>query len=519
MNPLLSIRGLEITAQRSRTAVVRLEQLTVAPSEIIGLVGPSGSGKTLTALAIIGLLQKREFRITRGEILFEGSDLLKASDPRLADLRGRRLSMIFQEPYSALNPVVRCGQQIEDTIRFHTSAPQEEREETVRTTLTSLGLLDCDRVMRSFPHELSGGQQQRVILAMAIVLRPALLVADEPTAALDPVARQEFVQLLGQLRSQSGTAIVLISHDAAAVRAVSDRVVFMRDGMIASSTSSESERSHFDEQKAEEPLEKSLPQEARSAPILRLEHVTKSFGPDRDKRPLVALDDVSFDVWHSQAVGIIGRSGSGKSTLARCICGLTKPDSGIVRIARNANYGGGRAHRIAERQALQMVFQDPYSSLDPLVSVGDSVGEGLAIRGVSSEAARQRVVELLELVGLDPQYYHRLPHQLSGGQRQRIAIARSLAVNPSILIADEPTSALDERAADQFIELLKSLRRKLSLTYVIVSHDIGVLRRVCDRVVVLQEGRIVEDGATERVIASPAHEETKRLIEAWRLTG
>jgi peptide/nickel transport system ATP-binding protein len=508
MKPLLSIRQLELRSVRDGSIVVRHDELDIYSGEIVALVGPSGSGKTLTALAILGLLPDPELRVTHGSIFFDDIDLLRADERQLRSIRGRRISMIFQEPFNALNPVIACGPQIEDPLIFHTASSREQREEMVCSALRAFDLSDCDRIMRSFPNELSGGQQQRIILAMATILKPELLIADEPTTALDAPLRLDFVRALAELRRTNGTSILLISHDQTTVAAAADRILFMGNDCIDGTLI----RSKV-HPAAALPQRRSYPAGKSSGPILRVRALSKAHRHQGGEE-VIALENISFDLASTEAVGIVGRSGSGKTTLARCICGLTKPDSGSIEIQPAAASANHPVRRIG--QAVQLVFQDPYSSLNPAMSVGEAVGEGLIVQRFSPDAIRSRVVELLELVGLQSDYYSRLPHQLSGGQRQRVAVARALAVDPQILIADEPTSSLDDEAAGLLIQLLKDLREILPIAYLIISHDLHLVRQLCERMIVLQDGRLIEDGQTELMIADPKREETRRIIEASR---
>ena len=523
--PVLEIRNLSIGLPRGgdRRKAVTGVSITVNRGEIVCLVGESGSGKSVIAQAVMGLLPK-QLPVLDGEILLEGENIAQASEGRLRDLRCVRMSMIFQEPMTALNPVMRCGHQIDEVLLIHTRLDATARRERVRQVIEEVGLPDPDRMYDSYPHQLSGGQRQRIMIAMALILEPVLLIADEPTTALDVTTQAQILRLIAALQSKHGTGVLFITHDFGVVAEIADRVAVLRLGDMVETGDKQTVLTD-----PQHPYTKMLIGSVpgikpghrftdESAPVvLKTQNLTKiySSGGFLGKRHEVrAAIDVSLQIRRGQTLGIVGESGSGKSTVARCIARLIDPSSGVVDL-------GGvdiatMSHRALRplRRRVQVVFQDPYRSLNPRRTVGTSIIEGPLNYGTSRSAAMTRARELMELVRLDPASLDRYPHQFSGGQRQRICIARALAMEPELLIADEAVSALDVSVQAQVMKLLDEIRDRLHLAMLFITHDLRVAAQICDDVMVMSQGRVVEYGPASDVFANPKHEYTQALFAA-----
>jgi peptide/nickel transport system ATP-binding protein len=524
--PVLVIERLRVAlpAGADRRLAVDDVSLEVARGEILCLVGESGSGKSVTAQAVMGLLPKGQLEPVGGRILLEGESLLDASPARLRALRGSRMAMIFQEPMTALNPVMRCGRQIDEVLTCHLRLSAAEREARIRRILEEVRLPDPERIAAAYPHELSGGQRQRIMIAMALVLEPALLIADEPTTALDVTTQAQILRLIADLQARHGTGVLFITHDFGVVAEIADRVAVMQSGRIVE----EGPRDRV-LRRPEHPytrmliaavpsLEPRHPRSRTDAPlVLRTEGLGKAYvtgGWIGKRRSVRAAEAVSLTVRKGETLGIVGESGSGKSTVARCIARLTDPSEGEVWLGADPIGGLPRRRLRPHRRRVQVVFQDPYRSLNPRRTVGQSIVEGPVNFGTPPEVARERARELLRLVRLDPNALDRYPHQFSGGQRQRIAIARALAMEPELLIADEAVSALDVSVQAQVLELLDEIRTRLDLAVLFITHDLRVAAQVCDRVAVMQGGRVVEEGDAAEVLTTPRHPYTRALLEA-----
>jgi peptide/nickel transport system ATP-binding protein len=524
--PVLVIDRLQVAlpSGADRRFAVDGVSLEVARGEILCLVGESGSGKSVTAQAVMGLLPKGQLEPVSGRILLEGESLLDASPARLRALRGSRMAMIFQEPMTALNPVMRCGRQIDEVLTCHLRLPKAEREARIRRILEEVRLPDPERIAAAYPHELSGGQRQRIMIAMALVLEPALLIADEPTTALDVTTQAQILRLIADLQDRHGTGVLFITHDFGVVAEIADRVAVMQSGRIVE----EGPRDRV-LRRPEHPytrmlisavpsLEPRHPKSRAGAPVvLRTEDLGKAYvtgGWLGRRRAVRAAEGVSLAVRKGETLGIVGESGSGKSTVARCIARLTDPSEGEVWLGSDPIGRLPRRHLRPHRRRVQVVFQDPYRSLNPRRTVGQSIVEGPVNFGTPPEKARARAAELLRLVRLDPSALDRYPHQFSGGQRQRIAIARALAMEPELLIADEAVSALDVSVQAQVLELLDEIRTRLELAVLFITHDLRVAAQVCDRVAVMQAGKVVEEGEAAEVLTAPRHPYTRSLLEA-----
>jgi peptide/nickel transport system ATP-binding protein len=521
---VLDIRGLRIALEgRAGIELVKGLDLEIAAGETHCLVGESGSGKTLSALAVMGLLSKG-LRAVAGEIVLDGEPILRAAPARLRALRGSAMSMIFQEPMTALSPVARVGRQIDEMLATHTTLGRAERRRRVLEMMEAVHLPDVERLYDSYPHQLSGGQRQRIMIAMALILKPRLLIADEPTTALDVTTQAQILSLIRELRERQGTAVLFITHDMGVVAEIADRVTVLKLGEVMESQPTEAllRRPRTDYTRALlRAVPSHVPRPARpetGAPVvLRVEGLGKTYaerGWLTRGRTVVAAQDVSFAIRKGRTLGIVGESGSGKSTVARCVMRLIDPTEGRIEVRGTDIARLPPAALKPHRKHFQIVFQDPMRSLNPRLEVGESIIEGPLNYGVPRKAAMQRARELLELVGLPASAVDRFPHQFSGGQRQRIAIARALAMEPDLLVADEPVSALDVSVQAQVLRLLADLQARLGLGLLFITHDLGVAAQICDEVIVMQKGRVVEQGPAGRVLARPAHPYTRALIEA-----
>src|SRR5262245_17423102 len=512
--------GLPTGADRANA--VDKVSLSVAPGEIVCVVGESGSGKSVTAQAVMGLLP-RELPVKSGSILLEGENVLAAGSTRLRDLRGTRMAMIFQEPMTALNPVMTVGDQIGEVLEIHTGLAAGERRLRVLEIMRAVRLPEPERLIDSYPHQLSGGQRQRIMIAAALVLDPALLIADEPTTALDVTTQAEILKLVRELQQRRGTGVLFITHDFGVVAEIAHRVAVMQRGRIVEIGRREEilRRPRADYTRMLIAAVPSLKPPARTpktgSVALSTQGLSKTYGSlglFGSGRVVRAAQSVDIAVRRGETVGIVGESGSGKSTVARCVARLIAPTAGELRI------GEVDVARFPERRLrphprhVQIVFQDPYRSLNPRRTVGTSIIEGPINFGLSRGQALDRARRLMTLVGLAQDVLDRYPHQFSGGQRQRIAIARALAMEPQVLIADEAVSALDVSVQAQVLQLIDDVRRRFELAVLFITHDLRVAAQVCDRIAVMQQGVIVEQGVTAEVFAAPQHPYTRALFNA-----
>ncbi len=519
----LELRDLSISLPpgSDRQNAVRNVSLEIEKHELLCLVGESGSGKSVIAQAIMGLLPRP--LAARGEILLEGESLLGASEARRRSLRGARMSMIFQEPMTALNPVMRCGAQIEELLQFHTRLGSRERKRKIVSLFREVALPDPERMFASYPHQLSGGQRQRIMIAMALALEPALLIADEPTTALDVTTQFQILKLMQDLQKRHGMAVLFITHDFGVVAEIAQRVAVLREGeLVEVGTPAEvlKQPRHEYTKMLIGSVPTLAPHGRAAAPgptVLEVKGLSKTY---RDRRwfgarhDVHAAQDVSLEVRKGQTLGIVGESGSGKSTLARCLVRLIEPSAGEIRLGGLDLAQLGPSALRPLRSRMQIVFQDPYRSLNPRRRVGEAIIEGPLNYGVPRAQALERARRLMELVRLDPSALERYPHQFSGGQRQRLCIARALAVEPELLIADEAVSALDVSVQAQVLALLEEIRNRLDLAMVFITHDLRVAARVCDQVAVMKQGRIVESGPASEVLVHPRDEYTRALLAA-----
>ena len=497
--------------------------LNVEKGEILCIVGESGSGKSVTAFSVMGLADRRALTPVSGSIKLEGEEILDTTDARLRKLRGEKMGMIFQEPMTALNPVLRVGDQISEMLEIYTDLGQAQRKERVIAAMNDVSLPDPLKMYSSYPHQLSGGQRQRIMIAMALTLEPQLLIADEPTTALDVTTQAEVLALIKDIQKRKGMGVMFITHDFGVVAEIADRVAVMKHGrIIEQGTVDEVLRAPKDDYT--KMLIAAVPSmtppkraPATGEKALSTDDLVKVYGSPGllgTGRVVKAVQEVDLTVRRGETLGIVGESGSGKSTVARCIMRLIDPTSGEVLIngenIATLKEGQLRPHR----RDIQIVFQDPYRSLNPRRTVGQSIVEGPMNYGIQTGEARERAAELMRVVGLSPDALERFPHQFSGGQRQRICIARALAMEPMILIADEAVSALDVSVQAQVLDLLDDVRKKFDLAMLFITHDLRVAAQICDRILVMNKGEVVETGPTADVYADPQHEYTRALLKA-----
>jgi len=526
MTAVLEVQNLYIAlpSEGDRKHAVAAVNFSVGRGEIVCLVGESGSGKSVIAQSVMGLLPK-SLPVTEGKILLEGEDITHAPLSRLRELRATRMSMIFQEPMTALNPVMRCGEQIDEVLRAHTTLSESERKKKILAIIEEVALPDPERMFQAFPHQLSGGQRQRIMIAMALVLEPVLLIADEPTTALDVTTQAQILHLISELQRKHGTGVLFITHDFGVVAEIADRVAVLRLGDLVEMGPKEDVlmRPQHDYTKMLIAAVPGIHPKAKArqtdAPIvLQVVGLDKTYGGQgwfSSKRHEVhAAKAVNFTIRKGETLGIVGESGSGKSTVARCVVRLIDPSAGSIDLEGDdlAKLSGAKLRALRKR--VQIVCQDPYRSLNPRRTVGETIMEGPMNFGLSREEAAKRARSLMEWVRMDPSVLNRYPHQFSGGQRQRISIARALAMEPELLIADEAVSALDVSVQAQVLELLEEIRQRLNLAMLFITHDLRVAAQVCDDIVVMSKGEVVEYGAALEVFSAPKHAYTQSLFAA-----
>jgi len=525
-DPVLSISDLTVDLPKGgdRPHAVERLSLEIGAGEIVCIVGESGSGKSITSFATMALLPKA-LKVSSGSILFEGRDILKMSEREHARLRGHRMAMIFQEPMTALNPCYTVGDQIEEVFRSHTDFPASERKTRTLALLEEVRMPDPPRIYASYPHQLSGGQRQRVVIAMALALDPPLLIADEPTTALDVTTQAQILAMFRELRQTRGAGIMLVTHDFDVVAEVADKVVVMRKGRVVEQGTAEEVLNHPQHPYTRQLIDavprrrgEKTERPSKRASVLSVEKLEKTYlVPTRFGRParqVAALKPASFELRQGETLGIVGESGSGKSTLVRAMLRLIEPTGGKVVIDGRDVTQASRAELRAIRRHIQIVFQDPYGSLNPRRTIGDQLIEGPVNFGVSSAEAMRKARELVRIVRLEEDVLHRYPNQFSGGQRQRLCIARALMVEPRILVADEAVSALDVSVQKEVLKLLAEIRDRMGLSMLFITHDLRVAAEVSDHVIVMSQGEIVERGPIDRVFADPQHSYTRQLLAA-----
>lgn len=523
--PLLQVQQLAVTFQQGTqvTHAVKSVSFDIYPGQTLALVGESGSGKSVTAHSILRLLNRQQTSYPQGKILYQGQNLLTASEQQLRALRGDRIAMVFQEPMSSLNPLHSIGKQISEILLLHKGMNKQQAQQRCIELLELVQIDNPQQRLTSYPHQLSGGQRQRVMIAMALANEPELLIADEPTTALDVTVQQGILQLLKELQNKLGMAILLISHDLNLVQRTADSVCVLKDGEAVEYASCQQlfaapQHPYTKQLLSSVPDGKPAPTQSNEILLqvtgLKVWFARNSSWWQRNKDYLKAVDDISLELKQGQTLGVVGESGSGKSTLGLAILRLLD-SSGAIEFA------GQRLDQLSQKQLrplrrqIQIVFQDPFGSLSPRMSVSQIIGEGLALHtNDSKQQQEQQIIAAMRDVGLDPDSRHRYPHEFSGGQRQRIAIARALVLKPRLIVLDEPTSALDRSVQCQIVDLLRELQLKYNLSYVFISHDLAVVKAISHQLLVMRAGKVVEHGNAADIFHAPKHEYTQQLLAA-----
>jgi peptide/nickel transport system ATP-binding protein len=525
IEPVLKVDQLCIALPKGsdRSLAVENVSYSIAPGQTLCVVGESGSGKSVMAFSIIGLLAT-ELKVASGQVWLGTENILVATQERLRGLRGTQIGMVFQEPMTALNPVMSCGNQVDELLREHTALGANERRIRIVQMFERVRLPEPERIYNSYPHQLSGGQRQRIVIAMAMILKPRLLICDEPTTALDVTTQKEILKLINELQQEQQSAVLFITHDMGVVKDIADDVLVMHQGKVVEQGSCDQVLNHPREDYTKmllaavpsmtPPAPRILPE---SEPVLRANQVCKTYETTAlmgAKRTTQALIDASVSLRANQTIGIVGESGSGKSTFARCIMRLIDPTSGDIHWGSNSIAGFSERQLRPLRSHIQVVFQDPNRSLNPRLKIEDSLIEGAVNFGMSTSAAKTLAHELMLKVQLPAEGLQRYPNQFSGGQRQRLAIARALACKPKVLVADEAVSALDVSVQAQILKLLRGIQEELGLGLLFITHDLRVAAQLCDEIIVMHQGRIVEQGLTAQVYANPVQAYTRALLTA-----
>jgi peptide/nickel transport system ATP-binding protein len=556
MKPVLSINNLSISflSNGKENEIIHSISYHLNTNEILGIVGESGSGKSVASLAILGLLPKKISKITSGEIVFEAEDLTKISPKAFQNVRGQKIAMIFQEPMSSLNPSMRCGKQVEEVLKQHTSLSKKQIKEETLSLLTKVKLPEPERVYKSYPHEISGGQKQRVMIAMAIACKPRVLIADEPTTALDVTVQKEIIDLLKTLQEETQMSIIFITHDLSLISQIANRVLVMYKGHIVEQNTVETifkspqhkyTKALIKSKPSLTKRQKTLPTiddvmhdtvsktiitaEMRALnhekiyskpPLLEVinlekEYVSKS-GWFTKPTTFKAVNDVSFKLYEGETLGLVGESGCGKSTLGNAILLLDRPTAGSILYKGNDITTLSSSEIRSLRKDIQIIFQDPYSSLNPRLTVGKAIMEPMEVHKLykTDEERKEKALSILNRVGLNESYFNRYPHEFSGGQRQRIGIARTVALQPKLIVCDESVSALDISVQAQVLNLLNELKEKFGFTYIFISHDLSVVKYMSDQLLVMNKGKIEEIDDADVIYNSPKKEYTKKLIDA-----
>ncbi len=553
--PLLSVKELTVSFGNKKKLIEVLHSISfnVFENEIVGIVGESGSGKSVTSLSIMGLLPKKQANLS-GNLLFEEKELLKITEKEFRGIRGKEIAMIFQEPMSALTPSLKCGFQVSEILRLHLRMNASEAKKETISLFEKVKLPRPAEIYNSYPHQISGGQMQRVMIAMAIACKPKLLIADEPTTALDVTVQKEILSLLRSIQQEKKMAMIFISHDLSLVSEIADRVVVMYKGDIVENATTEeifknpkaeytkallASRPSLNVRLAKLPTIASIadksfkPREVKPAerakrhkniytkkPILEISNLEKYYfsnvGLFGKKEIVKAVDDISFTVFEGETLGLVGESGCGKSTLGRTILQLEKATGGSIKYREKELTKLSTSEIRSLRKEIQIIFQDPYSSLNPRLMIGQALIEPMEVHGLckSTKERKERVLSLLERVGLNASYFYRYPHELSGGQRQRVGIARTIVVEPKLVICDESVSALDISVQAQVLNLLNELKNDFGFTYIFISHDLAVVKYMSDQLLVMNKGKIEELGDADEIYENPQTNYSKKLIEA-----
>lgn len=552
---LISVQDLVLSFGNKKKSIEVLHSISfdVFENEIVGIVGESGSGKSVTSLAIMGLLPKKQAALT-GNILFEGKDLPKIDEKDFRKIRGSEIAMIFQEPMSALNPSLKCGFQVSEILRLHLKMNASEAKKETISLFEKVKLPRPNDIYNSYPHQISGGQMQRVMIAMAIACKPKLLIADEPTTALDVTVQKEIIALLKSIQQETKMAMLFISHDLSLVSEIADRVLVMYKGNIVESATTEAlfknpkaeytkallaSRPSLSIRLAKLPTIASIaddsfkPREIKATerakkhkqiytqkPILEITNLEKHYfsnvGIFAKYKIVRAVDNISFSVFEGETLGLVGESGCGKSTLGKTILQLEKATSGSIKYRGKELTTLSKSEIRVLRKEIQIIFQDPFSSLNPRLMIGEALMEPMEVHGLgkNKKERKERVLSLLERVGLDESYFYRYPHELSGGQRQRVGIARTVVVEPKLVICDESVSALDISVQAQVLNLLNELKNDFGFTYIFISHDLAVVKYMSDQLLVMNKGKIEEIGDADEIYENPQTDYSKKLIEA-----
>ena len=527
VSPILTVKDLVITTSNESKKVTLLDNLSfeLLPSEILSIVGESGSGKSITAKSILGLLPKN-FSVS-GEIKYYEKNLIQTDEKEMLSVRGHEIGLIFQEPMTALNPVLSIGEQLTESMIISRKVDSKIAYEMALEMLNRVGIPHSKERMLQFPHEFSGGMRQRILIAMMMLMEPNILIADEPTTALDVTIQAQILDLLSELVQEKKMSMILITHDMGVVAQTADRVLVMKDGKKIEDGKVEeifvgSNEDYTKQLLASVPRLTSNSEFKENLPksnLISIENLSKSFLRNtfflKKKISVNALENISLQIGHGEVVSLVGESGSGKSTLGRILLKLTNADKGTIRFDGLDFYNNKSTELKKFRSTIQIIFQDPYSSLDPKRTIGYSISEPLIIQNkYRATEIQEKVRKLLTAVGIDPDSAKRYPHEFSGGQRQRIAIARAISTEPKIIVADEPTSALDVTVQAQILELLLKLKDEQNISFLFISHDLAVVQQVSDSVAVLCEGRILEKGSTSQVLQNPLNGYTKSLINS-----
>lgn len=554
--PLLEVRQLGISFLRVKSyiPVIHGIDFQLNSNEILGVVGESGSGKSVSSLAIMGLLPKRISKINSGSIVFEGKDITHFSDKEFQKIRGNEIAMIFQEPMSSLNPSLKCGFQVAEILERHTELSNKEIKVEVLSLFEKVKLPNPEELFNKYPHQISGGQKQRVMIAMAIACKPKILIADEPTTALDVTVQKEIIQLLKDLQQETKMSILFISHDLSLVSEIANRVLVMYKGEIVEQGIAKAifEHPQHNYTKAliasrpsldfrlkrlptiQDFLNNSVSNEIVSSierkenqeklyaqqPILEVKNIEKEYlstvGLFGKKASFKAVDDVSFKIYEGETVGLVGESGCGKSTLGNTILQLDKATAGQIFYKGNDITKLSKDEIRKLRKEIQLIFQDPYSSLNPRIPVGKAIMEPMKVHGLykNDSERKAKTIEILERVGLGEAFFNRYPHEFSGGQRQRIGIARTIALQPKLIVCDESVSALDISVQAQVLNLLNELKENFGFTYIFISHDLAVVKYMSDQVLVMNKGKMEEIADADQLYANPKSDYTKKLIDA-----
>ena len=493
---------------------------SVELGKITAIIGESGSGKSVACYSLLGLVPMPPGRIDGGCALFEGRDLLKLEETELRRIRGRDIAMIFQDPMTCLNPYMTIGKQLMEPLLYHRKVTTAQARARALELLAEVGIRDPESTIDNFPHEFSGGMRQRVMIAMALINEPKLLIADEPTTALDVTIQAQILKLIAELQHKRDIGVIFISHDLAVVADIADTIVVMKQGQIVETGNREGifrNARHPYTQKllAAIPTDSKPPRPGAAEPLIRVQNLCTWFSQGRGREPVRAVNDVSFDINRGEVLGLVGESGSGKSTIGRSILRLVPVTSGAVRFdGTDLTALEGRELKTMRRR-MQMIFQDPFASLNPRMTVYDTLAEPLLLHGIETrKSVAQGVLKLMDDVGLARAFVRKYPHEFSGGQRQRIAIGRALATRPEFVVADEPVSALDVTIQAQILDLMQQLSREYGLTMLFVSHDLAVVRHLADRILVLYKGEVVEQGTGDELFERPRQAYTRQLLQS-----